>query len=78
MKTILSKICGQKNNFNSKATEWGKTNKPVSRQEYIKLNARHHKKLSIAETWLFVSYENPIFGASLIGLLAVGVMNQEF
>ena len=32
VKTILSKICGQKNNFNSKATEWGKTNEPVSRQ----------------------------------------------
>ena len=32
VKTILSKICGQKNNFKSKATDWGKTNEPVSRQ----------------------------------------------
>ena len=45
MKTILSKICAQKNNFKLKATAWGKTNEPVARQEYIKLNAKHHKKL---------------------------------
>ena len=46
MKTILSKICGQKNNFKSKATtEWGKTNEPVARQEYIKLKAKDHKNL---------------------------------
>ena len=34
MKTILSKICGQEDNFKSKATEWGKTNESVARQEY--------------------------------------------
>ena len=46
MKTILSKICGQKNNFKSKATtEWGKANEPVARQEYIKLKAKDHKNL---------------------------------
>ena len=45
VKTILSKICGQKNNFKSKATELGKTNEPVARREYIKLNAKDHKKL---------------------------------
>ena len=46
VKTILSKICGQKNNFKSKATtEWGKTNEPVARQEYIKLKAKDHKNL---------------------------------
>ena len=72
MKTILSKICGQKNNFTSKATEWGKTNEPVSRQEYIKLNAKHHKKLSVVETWLFVSFENPIFGASRDRIVSCG------
>ena len=64
MKTVLSKICGQKNNFKSKATEWGKTNEPVARQEYIKRNAKDHKKLSVVETGLFVSCENPISGAS--------------
>ena len=57
VKTILSKICGQKNNFKSKATEWGKTNEPVVRQEYIKVNAKDHKKLSVVETGLFVSCE---------------------
>ena len=56
-KTILSKICGRKNNFKSKATEWGKANEPVVRQEYIKLNAKDHKKLSVVETGLFVSCE---------------------
>ena len=56
VKTILSKICVQKNNviFKSKATEWGKTNEPVALQEYIKLNAKYHKKLSVVETGLFV------------------------
>ena len=71
MKTILSKICGQKNNFKSKATtEWGKTNEPVARQEYIKLNAEDHKKTSVVETGLFVSCENPIFGASPDGIVS--------
>ena len=64
VKTILSKICGQKNNFKSKATEWGKTNEPVACQEYIKLNGKGHKKFSVVETGIFVSCENPIFGAS--------------
>ena len=64
MKTILSNICGQKNNFKSKATEWGKTDEPVARQEYIKRNAKDHKKLSVVETRLFVSCENPISGAA--------------
>ena len=63
VKTILSKICDQKNNFKSKATEWGKANEPVARQEYIKLNTKDHKKLSVVETGLFVSCENPVFGA---------------
>ena len=70
VKTILSKICGQKNNFKSKATEWGKTNEPVARQEYIKVNAKDHKKLSVAETGLFVSCENPIFGDSPDGIFS--------
>ena len=70
VKTILSKICGQKNNFKSKATEWGKTNEPVARQEYIKVNAKDHKKLSVAETGLFVSCENPIFGNSPDGIFS--------
>ena len=70
MKSILSKICSQKNNFKSKATEWGKTNEPVACQEYIKLNAKDHKKLSVVETGLFVSCENPIFGASPDGIVS--------
>ena len=70
VKTILSKICGRKNNFKSKATEWGKANEPVARQKYIKLNAKDHKKLSVVETGLFVSCENPIFGASPDGIVS--------
>ena len=71
MKTILSKICGQKNNFKSKATtEWGKTNEPVARQEYIKLNTKDDKKLSVVEIRLFVSCENPIFGVSPDGFVS--------
>ena len=70
MKTILSKTCGQKNNFKSKATEWGKTNEPVARQEYIKLNAKDYKKLNVVETELFVSCKNPIFGASPDGIVS--------
>ena len=70
MKTILSKICGQKNNFKSKATtEWGKTNEPVARQEYIKLKAKDHKNL-VLQKQLFVSCENPIFGASPDGIVS--------
>ena len=52
------------------ATEWGKTNEPVARQEYIKLNAEDHKKTSVVETGLFVSCENPIFGASPDGIVS--------
>ena len=70
MKTILSKICGRKNNFKSKATGWGKTNEPVARQKYIELNAKDHKKLSVVETGLLVSCENPIFGASPDGIVS--------
>ena len=72
VKTILSKICGQKNNFKSKAMKRGKTNEPVVHQEYIKLNAKHHKKLIVVETGLFVSCENPIFGASPDGIISCG------
>ena len=64
MKTILSKVCGQKNDLKSKATEWGKANQPVACQEYINLNAKDHKKLTEVEAGLFVSSENPIFVAS--------------
>ena len=70
MKNILSKICGLKNNFKSKATEWRKTNEPVASQEYIKLNAKDHKKLSAVETGLFVSCENPILGAPPGGIVS--------
>ena len=77
VKTILSKFCGQKNNFKSKVTEWRKTNEPVAHQEYIKLNAKDHKKRSAVETELFVCSENPIFGASLDGIVSC-VMNQDF
>ena len=70
MKTILSKICGQKNNFKSKAIEWGKTNEPVARQEYIKLNTKDDKKLSVVEVRLFVSCENPILGVSPDGIVS--------
>ena len=55
---------GQKNDFKSKATEWGKTNEPVACQEYNKLNARDHEKLTVAEIGLFLSCENPVFWAS--------------
>ena len=77
VKTILSKICGQKNNFKSKVTEWRKKNEPVARQEYIKLNAKDHKKYRVVETELFVCCENPIFGASPDGIVGC-VMNQDF
>ena len=70
VKTILSKICSQKNNFKSKAIEWGKTNEPVARQEYIKLNTKDDKKLSVVEIRLFVSCENPIFGVSPDGFVS--------
>ena len=70
MKTILSKIYGQKNNFKSKATEWGKTNEPFARHEYIKLNAKDRKKYNVVETGLFISCENPIFGASPDGIVS--------
>ena len=78
MKTILSKICGQKNNFKSKDTEWEKTNESVARQEYIKLNAKHHKKLSVVETGLFVSCKNPIFRTSRNGILSCGCHESGF
>ena len=63
MKTIFSKICVRKNNFKSKATEWGKTNEPVARQEYIKLNAKYHKKLSVVE-------QGYLLGASPDGIVS--------
>ena len=72
MKSILSKICGQKNNFKSKATEWAKTNEPVVHLEYIKLTPKTTRKLSVVETGLFVSCKNPIFGAS-----PDGIVNRE-
>ena len=33
----------------------GKTNEPVARREYIKLNAKDHKKVNVVETGLSVS-----------------------
>ena len=43
-----------------------------------KRNARNHKKLSLVETGLFVSCENPVLGPHMMDVLAVSVMNQEF
>ena len=54
-----------------------KKNEPVARQEYIKLNAKDHKKYRVVETELFVCCENPIFGASPDGIVGC-VMNQDF
>ena len=70
VKTISSNICRQKNNFKSKATEWGKTNESVSFQEYIKHNAKDYKKRSAVETGVFFSCENPVFGASPDGIIS--------
>ena len=79
MKTILSKICGQKNNFKSKATtEWGKTNEPVARQEYIKLKAKDHKNLVLLKHSYLLVVKIQFLGPHLMGLLAVSIMNQDF
>ena len=56
--------------FKSKATEWAKINEPVARQGYIKLKSKDHKILNIVETGVFVSCENPIFGASPDGIIS--------
>ena len=72
MKTILSKICGQKNNFKSKATtEWGKANEPVARQEYIKLKAKDHKNLVLQKHSYLLAVKIQFLGLHLMGLLAV-------
>ena len=68
--TILSKICDQKNNCISKATEWRKRNESVARQEYIKHNAQDCTELSVVETGLFFSCENPFFRAPYDGIVS--------
>ena len=69
MKTILSKICIERKDFTSKPTEWGKTNEPLARQAYIKENSKNHIKVSVIESGLFISCDNPIFGASPDGIV---------
>ena len=47
VKTILSKICGQKNNFKSKATEWGKQMSQSLAENISNLTRKTTKKLML-------------------------------
>jgi len=68
-RTFISKVCGYYPRFESKVTQWGITNEPITRKNYTTKNKSKHKNFKVKEPGLFIDMENQFIGASPDGLI---------